>query len=1281
MKRKQKSLIAIIVIMSMFISLALPNFATGNDDKMDNVTTQSTEEIVKKSDEESTTKKKNIVEEETTKIEVEESTTKNNDQIETTTTEVVTTETTKENSNAKESTVAESEKEQTTTETTVESTTTEKNNNEDIATKSEAYTEIASAEKTGEEEDYSKLSTLDQLTYITKDGAKLENDTIVLLSDIELYDKVNFTNNLNLDLAGHNITAPKNNYALYVEKNFTLIDTSEEKGSIKGVNTEYPVIYLKNALASFNGGNVLGASKVNGGDAIHSYNSDLIFDGSLIKGGNGEDSNSDKGGNGGNAVVVFETFKTNFIQVKSGVLRGGKGGNGIGDEMPDAGASLSIRGLMQNGRYSGKGFIGEKGGGNGGIGLDIRAKKFEIEKLTFEKFTLYAGSAGHSIVKSEQNTNRLMGDDGDSFPSSYSLFDLNGRNYLTTLKNQSYAGLCAIYAFCAQAETYMMKNHPDYVRNVLNKKAYMSRGVFPNKMDELNLSEIQCAMSLHKPATDAFGNAGYSDATKEADRAKWKSLGSTYQNQLAIASSWRTFVLEDDTMSDNLYTDSSYDLLSRKVERSYVDSFADKTIVHANNMRLFEAFDYVKEDNSFDYDNWIKDMKREIVNYDGVSLGIYIDYSPSIGSYSLNGIPYPYSDSVFYVEKRRTSLSGHGVYCIGWDDDFEYTGSYGVSHKGAFIVKNSWNEFSFVPYNYNWVNWYNADPNVDPPNLTSEFYSAEFMPAFSKYENNYYYDTGVSGVSKNSRIVIDDKPVTSEIKADLSVAYKKALNVFKVRNDREKAVAVNFYASFHNKPYEVSLYRVPNDTNEDDIANAINNESNKLTSQSFTSHYGINVIDFDNPVDLKKDTYVAVVITGEDDNLGRLWIDGEGVEEIDLGDFYHTTDVKEKGFFAEPTVTIKKLYRNNVEVTGAEFNTLSNTYANTIKNSLCCYKITDVNLRIKLYTNNYVKIDAGSDGLVVGNQVCYYYPTLKATMSDLPLPTLTNESKKFIGYNTKADGSGKFYDRDSVYSLKIADYLKLYAQYTNKEEPAQATTASTEASTTASTVASTTPSSEATTAASTEATTTTRAASTQTSTIAPAETSSNNRNSGNNGGNNGGGGGGGGGGGKIAAPLQQQLPQPLTNNNQANGNYVKSQINTNNIEVKSYTSKTSNWVTDSATGKWKLNVVNNYGQNLTASNGFYQVTRPVAINNTQAVSVTDTYFFDASGNMVTGWMNTADDKWYYFEAEKNANEGKMTIGWKKIGDSWHYFTNNGSMLVNSVTPDGYKIGADGKLVE
>ena len=107
------------------------------------------------------------------------------------------------------------------------------------------------------------------------------------------------------------------------------------------------------------------------------------------------------------------------------------------------------------------------------------------------------------------------------------------------------------------------------------------------------------------------------------------------------------------------------------------------------------------------------------------------------------------------------------------------------------------------------------------------------------------------------------------------------------------------------------------------------------------------------------------------------------------------------------------------------------------------------------------------------------------------------------------------------------------------------------------------------------------------------------------------------------------------------------------------------------------------GQVALATNGFFMLTNTVTevVNNVPIqTQVNNTYYFDAQGNMVTGWVQTADNKWYFFDNEKTANEGKMSLGWKQVQGSWYYFTPDGSRLENGITPDGFVIGADGKWI-
>jgi len=67
--------------------------------------------------------------------------------------------------------------------------------------------------------------------------------------------------------------------------------------------------------------------------------------------------------------------------------------------------------------------------------------------------------------------------------------------------------------------------------------------------------------------------------------------------------------------------------------------------------------------------------------------------------------------------------------------------------------------------------------------------------------------------------------------------------------------------------------------------------------------------------------------------------------------------------------------------------------------------------------------------------------------------------------------------------------------------------------------------------------------------------------------------------------------------------------------------------------------------------------------------------------MQVGWQ-LIDNIWYYFEPTAGYTQGSMKVtGWVEIEGKFYYLGEDGKMLVNTTTPDGKKVGADGAMIQ
>lgn len=162
---------------------------------------------------------------------------------------------------------------------------------------------------------------------------------------------------------------------------------------------------------------------------------------------------------------------------------------------------------------------------------------------------------------------------------------------------------------------------------------------------------------------------------------------------------------------------------------------------------------------------------------------------------------------------------------------------------------------------------------------------------------------------------------------------------------------------------------------------------------------------------------------------------------------------------------------------------------------------------------------------------------------------------------------------------------------------------------------------------------------------------------------------GGGGGGGVISGLMPTVPVTyIPNPKTISGVLDKSQIK---------------WNYDPTANKFNLTASVN-GKDVVVSNGFYTLigTKTTIVNGSEIQEPTkETYYFNATGDMTVGWLVTSDGKKSFAEMQKNMSEGALVIGWKLIDGYWYFFDSEGTMLVNTLTPDGYLVGADGKWIK
>lgn len=363
----------------------------------------------------------------------------------------------------------------------------------------------------------------------------------------------------------------------------------------------------------------------------------------------------------------------------------------------------------------------------------VGARKVSLGELPF-------GNPVPSINNGAWTPPELM-----SAPSS---FDLRNEGLVSSVKDQGGFGTCWAHAFCASAESSLLKK---------------------NNGGNYDLSELQFVYYTHvrDAATAAAGHGTANDIVTH-------TKGSQSDNDILInggnavlaitaAANWLGLIDE----ADMPYSDSSSNENVIKIRNQTVPvEFAySKDIAHLENAYVINASDSAA-------------IKDRLMNIGAGTISMYAILN-SYGS-DFSSVYWNRNTGAYYQNVR--SGSNHSVTLIGWDDTFPITNFASTnqpSRPGAWLCKNSWGS-SWGKSGYFWISY-------------EDLCTSGSTVVFAECDSNDDYDT----------LYQYDGGLITEYDNYANISY--GANVFTAENN-ETVEAVSFYCKYAGTRATISVY-------------------------------------------------------------------------------------------------------------------------------------------------------------------------------------------------------------------------------------------------------------------------------------------------------------------------------------------------------------------------------------------------------------------------------------------------------------------------------------------
>lgn len=355
-------------------------------------------------------------------------------------------------------------------------------------------------------------------------------------------------------------------------------------------------------------------------------------------------------------------------------------------------------------------------------------------------------------------------------PSSYDSRDVDGKSYVTSVKNQGFTALCWAYVTLGAVETDILKHN--------SKLSASDIDLSEKHLSYYNMHSSEGSLGANIDADyREFVNAENEEGAWLFDYGtNYLDAGGVTNYSISVLSAWKGPV-----------TDKGNDSL-RNINRKEVvfkDNGDKPSIAYESEYHVQDVIEMKVDSGNLDL------IKQMIMEHGSVAVGICADdkfWGPQFKTI--------YS----HYEGKDITIADHEVLIVGWDDDFPASEfSYAPPGNGAWLCRNSWGEKKGYD-GYFYLSYY--DETIGTNNVAA--YSVACKDSDRWYDNNYQAAGFISYVE--SGMYDDENYVT---------AFSPSVNLYGMlylADKDELLKAIGLFSMETYQQYEFFIYLNPEKT-------------------------------------------------------------------------------------------------------------------------------------------------------------------------------------------------------------------------------------------------------------------------------------------------------------------------------------------------------------------------------------------------------------------------------------------------------------------------------------